>query len=497
MSAQHILALDQGTTGTTALVFDAQGAIVGRGYAEIAQHYPKPGWVEHDAEEIWASVARTAGQALGDAGISASDCAAIGITNQRETAVVWDRSSGRPVHRAIVWQCRRSASICDELRAAGHLDTIRDKTGLVLDAYFSGTKLTWLFRERPDLRERAQAGELAFGTVDSWLIWKLTGGALHATDYTNASRTLLFDIEKLRWDEALCDLLEVPTAILPEVRRSAEMLGRVEALDFPAAGVPIAGVAGDQQAALFGQGCVRPGEAKNTYGTGCFLVTNTGAERRRSRGGLLETLAVGEDLGPCHALEGSIFIGGALIQWLRDELRIIDSAADSEAVARGTDSSQGVHVVPAFVGLGAPWWDMEARGTITGLTRGSGRAEIVRAALEAIAFQVRDVLEAMEKDAGSKIELLRVDGGATANDLLMQFQADLLGIPVDRPVVAETTAAGAAYLAGLAVGLYPGIDQLTRLRRSERVFEPRIEAAEAESLHADWLHAVAQARLRP
>ncbi|MAE69081.1 MAG: glycerol kinase [Gemmatimonadetes bacterium] len=496
MPARHILAIDQGTTGTTTLVFDSKGQVVGRGYSEIEQHYPRPGWVEHDADEIWRSVVRTADAALADARISGSDCAAIGITNQRETTVVWDRATGRPVHRAIVWQCRRSAPICDELCDAGHTDTFRDKTGLVLDAYFSGTKLTWLFRNHPDLAVRATNGELAFGTIDSWLIWRLTRGRVHATDFTNASRTLLFDIDKRVWDDSLCGLLGVPPAVLPVVLPSSEEIGCAEADEFPAKGVPIAGVAGDQQAALFGQGCIRPGDAKNTYGTGCFLLFNTGEERHRSHHGLLETLAVGEDLGPCHALEGSVFIGGALIQWLRDELRIIDSAADSEVVARECDSSKGVHVIPAFVGLGAPWWDMRARGAITGLTRGAGRSEIVRASLEAIAYQSRDVAEAMEKDAGVAMRCLKVDGGATANDLLMQFQSDLLGIPVDRPVVSETTAAGAAYLAGLAVGLYAGVEELAALRRSEALFEPKISKAEADALHADWLRALARVRIK-
>lgn len=492
MAREFILALDQGTTGTTALVFDASGRIRGRGYAEITQHFPQPGWVEHDAVEIWESVRRTAAQAMADATIGRDSLAGIGITNQRETAVVWDRRTGEPVHRAIVWQCRRSAAICQQLRRGGHADKIRDRTGLVLDAYFSGTKLTWLLREHPHLRPRAEAGELAFGTIDSWLVWNLTEGRSHVTDYTNASRTLLFDISSKRWEDELLELLEVPRALLPEVRGSAEVVG--EATGDLLGGVPVAGIAGDQQAALFGQGCLAPGTAKNTYGTGCFLLMNLGSERRRSHNGLLETLAVGADLGPSFALEGSVFIGGALVQWLRDSLGILTHAGESEAIARGTESSQGVYVVPAFVGLGAPHWDMEARGAILGLTRGAGRAEIVRASLEAIAFQSRDLLDAMERDSGTKLEALQVDGGATANSLLMQFQADLLGIPVDRPEIAETTAAGAAYLAGLAVGLYPSVESLSGLRRSETIFRPRISSQAAESLQAGWRDAVARVR---
>ena len=495
MGPTHVLAIDQGTTGTTSLVFDAQGAIAGRGYAEISQHYPQPGWVEHEPIEIWESVLATTEMALESAGIGPTHLAGIGITNQRETAVLWDRATGKPVHRAIVWQCRRSAGICEELKASGKEALFRDRTGLVLDAYFSGTKLTWLFRQHPELAARAAGGELAFGTVDSWLIWNLTGGQVHATDATNASRTLLFDINERRWDPELAEVLEVPLGILPEVRGSAEIVG--SAANFHGADVPIAGIAGDQQAALFGQGCVEAGSAKNTYGTGCFLMLNTGEVRRSSSHGLLETLAVGPDLQPCFALEGSVFIAGALIQWLRDELQIIGSAAESESVAEGCASSDGVHVVPAFVGLGAPYWDMEARGAIAGLTRGSGVPQIVRAALEAIAFQSRDVLEAMEKDAGLRLSNLRVDGGATANSLLMQFQADLLGISVDRPEIAETTAAGAAYLAGLATGFYADLDTVASVRRSERVFEPQQERGFGDELQAGWRRAVARVRLRP
>jgi glycerol kinase len=497
MSGSYILALDQGTTGTTALVFDAQGRVQGRGYAEIQQFYPQPGWVEHDPLDIWSSVASTARLALAHAGIQPAAIAAVGMTNQRETTIVWDRATGEPVHRAIVWQCRRSAGICNELRAAGRADLFRARTGLVLDAYFSGTKLTWLFRQNPALRARAERGELAFGTVDTWLIWKLTGGATHLTDYTNASRTLLYDIEARQWDEDLCELLEVPARILPAVQLSASTFGEISAMEFPCRGIPIAGLAGDQQAALFGQGCVNPGDTKNTYGTGCFLMTNAGRKRHPSTHGLLETLAVGADLSPCYALEGSVFIAGALIQWLRDGLQILDHAAQSEEVALRASVDHGVHVVPAFVGLGAPYWDMEARGAITGLTRGSGRAEIVRAALEAIAFQTRDLVHAMEADAGHSLQDLRVDGGATANNFLMQFQADLLGIAVDRPAVAETTAAGAAFLAGLNIGLYEGIEALGRLRRSERVFQPSISRQRANELYRGWQGAVARVRLRP
>lgn len=497
MSATHILALDQGTTGTTALLFDEVGRVRGRAYAEIEQHFPHPGWVEHDPTEIWRSAIKTARGALEMAGVGTTAVAAIGITNQRETAIVWDRQTGRPVHRAIVWQCRRSAPICAELIRAGHAEAIRLRTGLILDAYFSATKLTWLFRERPELRERARRGDLAFGTVDSWLIWQLSGGAVHATDHTNASRTMLYDIEGKRWDEDLCELFEVPAALLPEVRGSAALYGRTRAADFPLQGVPIAGVAGDQQAALFGQGCVLPGETKNTYGTGCFLVTNLGTTRRPSLSGLLETLAIGADLEPCYSLEGSVFVAGALIQWLRDGLGILDNAEDSAAMAGAADPDHGLHVVPAFVGLGAPHWDMEARGAITGLTRGSGRNEIVRASLEAIAFQTRDILEAMQADSGCAFKELRVDGAATSNDFLMQFQADLLGIPVVRPLLAETTAAGAAYLAGLAVGAYESISALGALREIDRVFQPTLAEEEALALQQGWRGAIQRVRLRP
>ncbi len=438
-----IVAIDQGTTGTTVLVFDRWGRVVGRAYSEFTQHYPKPGWVEHDPEEIWRVTLRVLRQACRRARVQARDVVALGITNQRETTVLWERRSGRPVHRAIVWQDRRTSSFCEELRARGLEDLVRRKTGLVLDPYFAGTKLHWLLEHVPRAAARAHAGELAFGTIDTWLIWKLTGGAVHATDPTNASRTLLYDIHAGAWDLELCDLLGVPAGVLPEVRPSSGDFG-MSAGSVLGTPVPITGVAGDQQAALFGQGCVESGMAKNTYGTGCFLLLNTGAEPVASRHGLLTTVACDARGGRAYALEGSVFIAGAAIQWLRDGLGLVKKAAESERLARSVDSTLGVYLVPAFVGLGAPHWDAEARGALLGLTRGVTRAHVVRAALEALAYQARDVVDAMAADAGSHLSMLRVDGGAAANDFLMQFQADVLGVPVDRPRVVETTAMGAA-----------------------------------------------------
>jgi glycerol kinase len=488
----HVMAIDQGTTGSTVLVFDRRGRIVGRAYSEFRQYYPKPGWVEHDPEEIWRVTLRVARQALRKAGVKGTGLAAIGITNQRETAVVWDRRTGAPVHRAIVWQDRRTAAACASLKAAGHEPEVRAKTGLVLDPYFSGTKVAWILDEVRNARARAEQGDLLFGTIDSWLIWKLTGGRVHATDPTNASRTLLYDIRARDWDRDLLRLLNVPRSLLPEVRPSSGVIAETEPGLFGAA-VPIAGVAGDQQAALFGQACFEPGKVKNTYGTGCFVLMPTGDDAVTSERGLLTTVACGPGGRASYALEGSIFIAGAVIQWLRDGLQILRKATESERLARQVDSTLGVYVVPAFVGLGAPYWDPDARGAILGLTRGVTRAHVVRAALESLAYQTRDVVDTISAEAGKRVEILRVDGGAAANDFLMQFQADVLGTPVDRPKVVETTALGAALLAGLGSGLWRQAD-LERVRAVDRVFRPRMTEAAREAHYAGWKAAVARVR---
>ncbi|MEY4949788.1 MAG: hypothetical protein RL698_1999 [Pseudomonadota bacterium] len=497
----YVAAIDQGTTGSTALVLDRLGRVVGRAYSEFGQHFPRPGWVEHDAEEIWRVSLRVLRAAVRGAGIEPGALAGIGITNQRETTVLWDRETGRPLHRAIVWQDRRTAERCDALRAAGRLPLVASRTGLVLDAYFSGTKLEWLLRNVPGAAARAARGKLAFGTIDSWLVWKLTGGAVHATDFTNASRTMLFDIHRRRWDPELLAMLGVPVQVLPEVRPSSGDFGRTAPGVLGRTSIPIAGIAGDQQAALFGQQCVRPGMVKNTYGTGCFVLTSTGDRAVRSKNGLLTTIACAPDGGPAYALEGSVFVGGAVVQWLRDGLGIVARAADTEKIATSVTGSDGVYVVPAFVGLGAPYWDSEARGAIVGLTRGTTRAHVVRAALESIAFQSRDVIEAMDADMRTAgfprgVSEIRVDGGAAANDFLMQFQADQIGVPVDRPKIVETTALGAAYLAGLGTGVWrPG--DLDRMRRRDRVFRPRAKPGERACLYAGWKAAVERVRLRP
>ena len=491
-----VVAIDQGTTGSTVLVFDRSGRIVGRAYSEFKQHYPRPGWVEHDAEEIWRVTLRVLRQACRRARVQARDVAALGITNQRETTVLWDRATGRPVHRAIVWQDRRTTPLCEALRAEGAEAQVREKTGLVLDPYFSGTKLRWLLEQVPRAAERARRGELCFGTIDTWLVWRLTGGKVHATDATNASRTLLYDIHARAWDPSLCALLQVPEAILPAVHPSSGEFGRTTP-DVLGAPIPIAGIAGDQQAALFGQGCVDAGMAKNTYGTGCFLLLNTGPRPVRSEHGLLTTIACDARGAPAYALEGSVFIAGAAIQWLRDGLGLLRKAAESERLARSVDSSLGVHLVPAFVGLGAPYWDPDARGALLGLTRGVMRAHVVRAALESLAFQTRDVVEAMAGDAGGAISTLRVDGGAAANGFLMQFQADLLGVPVERPRVVETTAMGAAFLAGLGTGFWRSQGELARARRIDRTFRPRMRPDTRDALYRGWQVAVDRVRSRP
>ena len=491
---QAVLAIDEGTTGITCLVVDADGRILGRAYSEITQHFPRPGWVEHDAAEIRDVTSRVARAALeSTAEARRAQVAAVGITNQRETVVLWDRETLEPVHRAIVWQDRRTTEICRELRAAGHEPRVREKTGLVLDPYFSGTKLTWLFRERPELLKRAEAGELAAGTIDCWLIASLTGDAVHATDPTNASRTLLYDLRRRGWDDALLELMGVPAAVLPEIRASSGAFGSTigDSLGFEA---PIAGVAGDQQSALFGQGCWRAGLAKNTYGTGAFLLLHTGDEAVTSTRGLLTTAACDERGGPAYALEGSIFIAGAAIQWLRDGLGILSNASESEVLARGLPSNDGVYFVPAFVGLGAPHWEPEARGTLVGLTRGATRAHLARAALEAMAYSTADVLRAQEADSGVPATELRVDGGAALNDWLMQFQADVLGLPVRRSALVETTALGAAGLAGLSVGVWSSADDFLGAREPPTVFEPRMPPAERDRLLQEWSRAVDAAR---
>jgi glycerol kinase len=484
-----VLALDQGTTSSRAILFDTEGAILGVAQKEFTQYFPRAGWVEHDALEIWNTQLEVARAVLKQTRTLASDVAAIGITNQRETTVVWERDTGRPIHNAIVWQDRRTASICDQIKADGHEDYIRKNTGLVVDAYFSGTKLKWLLDHVDGARAKAESGTLCFGTIDSWLIWNLTGGRSHVTDYSNASRTLLYNIRSLEWDATMQHVLGVPSSMLPEVKPSSEVYAETIPGLFDGVSIPIAGIAGDQQAALFGQACFSPGMAKNTYGTGCFMLMNTGTEPVVSQNGLLTTLAWGLDGTVEYALEGSVFIAGAAIQWLRDGLKILDSAPDSEYFAGKVDDNDGVYVVPAFAGLGAPYWDMYARGAIFGLTRGTTKAHLVRATLESLAYQTRDVLSAMQKDSGIDLKVLRVDGGATANDLLMQFQADVLGVPVERPAVLETTALGAAYLAGLAVGFYE-LDAIARNRKIDHTFQPNMDEAKREALYAGWQKAV-------
>jgi glycerol kinase len=486
------LALDQGTTSSRTIVFDEGGQPLASGQKEFQQHFPSAGLVEHDAKEIWDSQLATAVEALSRAGLRPKDVAAIGITNQRETTLLWDRKTGEPIHRAIVWQDRRTADVCTKLRQDGAEDLVRARTGLVIDPYFSGTKLAWLLDNVDGARARAERGELAFGTIDSWLVYKLTSGALHLTDPSNASRTLLFDIKRQAWDDELLRLFRVPRAVLPEVRDSSEVYGeaKVEAL----AGIPIAGIAGDQQAALFGQLCTEPGLTKNTYGTGCFMLQNTGASAPVSKHKLVTTVAWRRGGKAEYALEGSVFIGGAVVQWLRDGLGIIKSSADVEALAASVPDSGGIYLVPAFAGLGAPHWDAYARGAMVGLTRGTNAGHVARAAVESIAYQVADLAEAMQADAGTPLSELRVDGGASRNDTLLQFQADLMGVPVARPEVTETTALGAAYLAGLAVRVWKNTGEIARQRKVERVFEPRISRDQAKTLRARWAKALDRAR---
>ena len=491
---KHVLALDQGTSGSTALVVDADGVVRARGYAELTQHFPQPGWVEHDPEEIWLTMGQAARQALATAGITGAEVAAVGITNQRETTIVWDRASGAPIHKAIVWQCRRTAGLCDELKARGAEPLVRERTGLVLDAYFSGTKIRWLLDHVPGARARAARGELAFGTVDSWLIWKLTGGRVHATDVSNASRTLCLDLKRVDWDAEMLALLQVPREVLPSIVDSSGVCAETSDVGWLPAGVPIAGIAGDQQAALFGQACYAVGSAKNTYGTGCFVLLNTGEAPVASSHGLLTTIAWRIGGRTSYALEGSVFIAGAAVQWLRDGLGLVRQAAETQALAESVEDTGGVYFVPAFVGLGAPYWDAYARGTIVGVTRGTTRAHLVRATLEAIAWQSRDVLEAMAADAKVRLPGLKVDGGAVANDFLCQFQADVLDTAVIRPKVIETTALGAAYLAGLGAGVWRSLDVLAERHPIERTFTPKMDAARRARGYEGWRRAVERAR---
>lgn len=495
MSGSFVIAVDQGTTGTTVIIFDREGQPLARAYREIKQYYPEPGWVEHDALEIWQSVQVCIDEALSASGINPREVGALGITNQRETTVLWDRNTGKPLHRAIVWQCRRTAPLCEGLIAAGLADEIAVRTGLVVDAYFSGTKLQWLLDNIPEARQRADAGDLLFGTIDSWLIWNLTGGRVHATDFSNASRTLLLNLNG-RWDPFMLRHLNIPSSVLPSVKDSIGVFGETKALGLLPAGIPIAGVAGDQQAALFGQACFEPGTVKNTYGTGCFILMNTGSKPVRSSNGLLTTIAWGEGGQLQYALEGSVFIAGAAIQWLRDGLRILAHASESEALASQVPDTGGVYLVPAFVGLGAPYWDMEARGAVVGLTRGTDQRHLTRAALEAIAYQTRDVVDAMSADAGVPLKRLRVDGGASANNFLMQFQADLLGVPVERPRLVETTALGAACMAGLGAGVYSSRSDLTRAWQIDRVFQPANDEARRTALYNGWRRAVERVRTK-
>ncbi len=489
--SRYVLAIDAGTTGVTVLCFEKNGLPSRHFYSEFPQYFPRPGWVEHDVEEIWQTVQKLLAEALEACG-GAAEVAAIGITNQRETTVVWERDTSRPIHRAIVWQCRRTMERCQQLKAAGHEERFKQATGLVLDAYFSGTKLGWILDQVDGSRARAQTGEVLFGTIDSYLLWRLTGGGSHLTDHTNASRTLLYNLEDRTWDPDLCEILGVPLEMLPGVQASSSHFGDTSA-EITGQAIPITGMCGDQQSALFGHGAVEAGGAKNTYGTGCFLLFHTGDELKPSASGLLTTMACDAAGAPAYCQEGSVFVAGALMQWLRDGLGVISDAAESEQLARSVGDSGGVYIVPAFVGLGAPYWDMEARGAILGLTQGSGRAHVVRAALEAVAYQTRDLLEAIRADTGASLSNLRVDGGMCRNDFLMQFQADLLQVPVERPVNVEVTASGAAYLAGLQVGFWQNWGEISAQLPAARVFEPSNDV-ETDHLYAGWKDAVARVR---
>ncbi|MCY9005587.1 glycerol kinase GlpK [Peribacillus frigoritolerans] len=487
---KYILSLDQGTTSSRAILFNEKGEIVHSSQKEFTQHFPKPGWVEHNANEIWGSILAVIAGVLSESSVKPEQIAGIGITNQRETAVVWDKETGTPVYNAIVWQSRQTSGICDELKEKGLNDLFRDKTGLLIDAYFSGTKVKWILDNVEGARQKADEGKLLFGTIDTWLIWKLSGGKAHVTDYSNASRTLMYNIHELKWDEELLEILTVPKSMLPEVRPSSEEYARTIEYHFFGQSIPIAGAAGDQQAALFGQACFKEGMAKNTYGTGCFMLMNTGTKAVSSEHGLLTTLAWGLNGKVEYALEGSIFVAGSAIQWLRDGLRMLHDAKDSEDYAKRVESTDGVYVVPAFVGLGTPYWDSEVRGAVFGLTRGTSKEHFIRATLESLAYQTKDVLDAMEADSGIELQTLRVDGGAVKNDFLMQFQSDLLRVPVERPTINETTALGAAYLAGLAVGYWKDQEEISRQWAVDKTFEPSMEEQESEKLYEGWKKAV-------
>ncbi|MHB1627214.1 MAG: glycerol kinase GlpK [Bacilli bacterium] len=494
MAGKYIMAIDQGTTSSRAVLFDHMGHAFGMAQREISQLYPQTGWVEQDAMEIWRSVQSVMSEVLQTHSVAVDEIAAVGVTNQRETTVVWDRRTGLPIHHAIVWQSRQTAGICEELKAAGYDESVRDKTGLLLDAYFSGTKVKWILDNIEGARQLAAQEDLLFGTVDTWLVWNLSGRRAHITDYTNASRTLMYNIHDLRWDDDLLSMLTVPRAMLPEVRSSSEAYAQTDPSVFYGAATPIAGIAGDQHAALFGQACFEPGQAKNTYGTGCFLLMNTGEKAVRSQHGLLTTIAWGFSGKVEYALEGSVFAAGSAVQWLRDGLRLLGSAAESETLAASVNSTQGVYVVPAFVGLGAPYWDSDARGAVFGLTRGTQKEHFVRATLESLAYQTRDVLAAMEVDSGIQLKSLRVDGGAASNNFLMQFQSDILGVSVERPAVLETTALGAAYLAGLAIGFWNDTGDLSGQWRVDRRFAPQMTEKRRAELYAGWEKAVRATR---
>ncbi|MFD2209630.1 glycerol kinase GlpK [Virgibacillus halophilus] len=491
---KYILSLDQGTTSSRAILFNHDGEIVDTAQSEFEQFFPEPGWVEHDANEIWTSILSVVANVLQKGNISPSDIAGIGITNQRETTVVWDKTTGKPVYNAIVWQSRQTEDICKELRKKGYNDLFRDKTGLLIDPYFAGTKVKWILDNVDGAREKAEKGELLFGTIDTWLIYKLSGGKAHVTDYTNASRTLMYNIYDLEWDDELLEILTVPKCMLPEVKSSSEVYAHTVDYHFFGHEVPIAGVAGDQQAALFGQACFEEGMAKNTYGTGCFLLMNTGETAVKSQNGLLTTLACGIDGKVQYALEGSIFVAGSAIQWLRDGLNLVDNAPESEAYATKVSSTDGVYLVPAFVGLGAPYWDSDARGAVFGLTRGTSKEHFIRATLESLAYQTKDVLDAMNADSGIELKALRVDGGAVKNNFLMQFQSDMLGVPVERPVVNETTALGAAYLAGLAVGYWQDKEEIAKQWKVDQSFHHTMDDANRDVLYAGWKKAVEATR---
>lgn len=493
MQKEYIMALDQGTTSSRAILFNRQGEIIKIAQKEFTQIYPKGGWVEHDPMEIWGSQSGVMREVIETAGIAPSEIASIGITNQRETTVVWDKHTGKPIYNAIVWQCRRTSDICDDLKNRGLEDKIKEKTGLLIDAYFSATKVKWILDNVEGAREKAQNGELLFGTIDTWLIWNLTRGKVHVTDYSNASRTMMYNIKQLKWDEDILRELGIPKTMLPEVKPSSYVYGNTDEQMLAGARIPISGCAGDQQAALFGQTCFEEGTAKNTYGTGCFLLMNTGENLVKSKHGLLTTIAWGIDNKIEYALEGSIFMGGASIQWLRDELRMIKTAEDSEKYATRVLDTNGVYIVPAFTGLGAPYWDMYARGTMVGLTRGAKKEHIIRATLESIAYQTKDVLKAMEQDSNIKLKLLKVDGGASKNNFLMQFQSDILNVEIDRPKVVETTALGAAYLAGLSVGFYKSKDEITSKWAVDKRFKPGMDKEKMDKLYSGWSKAVSRA----